>query len=160
MRVDPPTPDDSSLPMKRMAAAALVLGEDDRLLIVKPWYRPHWYLPGGVVERDESPRQPCARETREKLSLDLTPQRLLCVDYTAPTAETSESLQFIFWAGRLSQTQTEAIRLQVEKLTEWRLITPDAASALLAPRIVRRLPACLRALADGATRYLEDGGER
>jgi hypothetical protein len=50
--------------------------------------------------------------------------------------------------------------LQTEELTEWRLVTPDEASALLAPRIIRRLPACLRALADGYTRYLEDGVER
>ncbi len=36
---------------KRMAAGALLLSDDDRLLIVKPWYWPHWLLPGGVVER-------------------------------------------------------------------------------------------------------------
>ena len=149
----------AALPAKRMAAGALLLAEDSRLLIVKPWYRPHWLLPGGVVERDESPRQACERETREELGLAIAPLRLLCVDYTRATAEASESLQFVFWAGRVSAEQLSAIQLQVEELTEWRLVTAQEAETLLAPRLARRLPACLRALASDATRYLEDGYE-
>lgn len=145
------------LPAKRMASAALLLGEDERLLIVKPWYRPHWLLPGGMVEREESPRQACAREAREELGLDIAPQRLLCVDYTTATDEASESLQFVFWAGRLDASQCEAIQLQVDELTEWRLVTPTEGRALLAPRLTKRLPACLRALTTGVTLYLEDG---
>ncbi len=145
------------LPAKRMAAAALLLGEDERLLIVKPWYRPHWLLPGGIVERDESPRQACAREAREELGLDIAPQRLLCIDYTTATDEASESLQFVFWAGRLDASRCETIRLQADELTEWRLITPTEAHALLAPRLSRRIPACLHALTTGVTLYLEDG---
>ena len=145
------------LPAKRMAAAALLLGEDERLLIVKPWYRPHWLLPGGIVERDESPRQACAREAREELGLEIAPRRLLCVDYTTATDEASESLQFVFWAGRLDASQCEMIQLQADELSEWRLVTPTEGQALLAPRLARRLPACLRALRLGVTLYLEDG---
>ncbi|HEY8326131.1 MAG TPA: NUDIX hydrolase [Ktedonobacterales bacterium] len=134
------------LPTKRMAAAALLLSEDGRLLIVKPWYRDYWLLPGGVVERDESPRRGCARETLEELGLELAPLRLLCVDYTRATAETTESLQFIFWSGYLSAAQLAAIHLQAEELKEWRL--------------ARQLPACLAALASGSGAiYLEDGEE-
>ena len=149
----------AALPAKRMAAGALLLADDDRLLIVKPWYRPHWLLPGGVVEREESPRQACARETREELGLAIAPLRLLCVDYTGPTAEAAESLQFVVWSGRLSAERLSAIQLQAEELTEWRLVTAPEAVPLLAPRLARRLPACLRALASGATLYLEDGRE-
>lgn len=145
------------LPAKRMAAGALFLSDDDRLLIVKPWYREHWHLPGGMVELDESPRQACARETLEELGLSVAPLRLLCVDYTSAVEDFSESLQFVFWAGRIDTAQLGAIQLQTEELTEWRLVTVAEASALLAPRITRRLPACLDALASGVTLYLEDG---
>lgn len=146
------------LPTKRMAAAALLLSEDGRLVIVKPWYREYWLLPGGVVEADESPRQGCARETLEELGLELAPLRLLCVDYTAPTAGNTESLQFVFWSGYLSAAQLAAIHLQAEELAEWRLVTPAEAAALLNPRLARRLPACLAALAsDAGAVYLEDG---
>ncbi len=149
------------LPTKRMAAAALLLAADERLLIVKPHYRPYWLLPGGVVERDESPRQACERETLEELGLEVAPLRLLCMDYTAATAENTESLQFVFWSGYLSAAQLAAIRLQAEELTEWRLATLEEASALLSPRLARRLPACLAALAtDASAVYLEDGEER
>jgi 8-oxo-dGTP diphosphatase len=148
------------LPAKRMAAAALLLSEDGRLLIVKPLYDDYWLLPGGVVERDESPRRGCARETLEELGLELVPLRLLCVDYTHPAAEWTESLQFVFWSGYLSAAQLAAIHLQAEELTEWRLATPTEAAAQLAPRLARRLPACLAALASGSGAvYLEDGEE-
>jgi ADP-ribose pyrophosphatase YjhB (NUDIX family) len=36
-----------------MAAAVLLVDDDDRVLIVRPTYRPGWDLPGGVVEQDE-----------------------------------------------------------------------------------------------------------
>ncbi|HEX2349221.1 MAG TPA: NUDIX hydrolase [Ktedonobacterales bacterium] len=148
------------LPAKRMATAALLLSEDGRLLIVKPWYRDYWLLPGGVVEADESPRQGCARETLEELGLEAAPLRLLCVDYTPAMSNSTESLQFVFWSGYLSAAQLAAIHLQAEELTEWRLVTPAEAAALLNPRLARRLPACLAALAsDAGAVYLEDGEE-
>lgn len=142
-----------------MSAAALLLSDDGRLLIVKPHYRDYWLLPGGVVERDESPRRGCARETLEELGLEIAPLRLLCVDYTLPTDTSTESLQFVFWSGYLSAAQLAAIRLQAEELTEWRLTTPAEAAALLAPRLARRLPACLAALASGSGAIYLEGGE-
>ncbi len=75
-----------TFPSKRIAAAALIRDADDRFLLVEPVYKPTWLLPGGVVEQDEDPAAACAREVREELGLDLTPGRLLVVDWCRDTA--------------------------------------------------------------------------
>jgi hypothetical protein len=45
----------ASLARKRMAAGALFRDEDGRVLLVDPTYKPTWDLPGGAVEKEESP---------------------------------------------------------------------------------------------------------
>ena len=50
-------------------------------IILKPTYKNHWLLPGGVVEANESPRQACIREVKEETDIDCQLTRLLCIDY-------------------------------------------------------------------------------
>ncbi len=66
-----------ALPKKRMAAGALFLNEEEKILIVKPTYRPDWLLPGGSVEKEESPREACIQEIQEELCLEIVLERLL-----------------------------------------------------------------------------------
>jgi len=59
-----------SLPRKRMAAGMMLFNNKEQLLIVQPKYRSDgWLLPGGVVEKTESPRKTAIRETHEELGL-------------------------------------------------------------------------------------------
>lgn len=51
----------------RMGAAAVILDEDRRVLLVKHTYgRRNWELPGGYVELDESAADAVVREVREE----------------------------------------------------------------------------------------------
>ena len=47
---------------KRMAATVLFTDAQGRVLVVEPTYKPRWELPGGAVERDESPWRAAGRE--------------------------------------------------------------------------------------------------
>src|ERR1035441_8047479 len=58
----PPDQYIASLARKRMAAGSLFRDEDGRVLLVDPTYKPTWDLPGGVVEKEESPHAACRRE--------------------------------------------------------------------------------------------------
>ena len=49
------------------AAAALLTSSDGRVLLVKPNYRDHWSLPGGILEHGEPPHEGCRREVEEDL---------------------------------------------------------------------------------------------
>ena len=78
----------ASLARKRMAAGALFRDKDGRVLLVDPTYKPTWDLPGGAVEKEESPYAACRREVAEELGLDRPPGRVL-VDLGTLAAGTS-----------------------------------------------------------------------
>lgn len=146
-----------ALPKKRMAAGALFLNEAGNILIVKPTYRPDWLLPGGTVEENESPREACAREIKEELNLEVFLEHLLCIEYLSKDLQQTESVQFVFYGGQLSQTQIQTIVLPAIELNEYRFSPRDEACLLLSRKLAKRLPYCLLALKENMTIYLEDG---
>ncbi len=73
---------------------AHVLATDDagRILVVRTWYLgPGWSLPGGRVERGETPHAAAARETLEETGLQVRVGRLVLVD-----AHRSRDTSFVF----------------------------------------------------------------
>ncbi len=145
-----------TLPGKRMAARALFFNPEGEVLIVKPNYRPDWLIPGGLVERNESPRHACQREIREELGLDCPIQRLLVVEYKLPYDRKTESVQFIFYGGVLEEQEIQAIALQADELTAYRFCPREEAFARLNPHLAGRLIFALLALEQERTIYLED----
>ena len=99
------------LPKKRMGAGALLFDANGRVLVLKPGYKSHWEIPGGIVEADESPREAARREIREEIGLDIAEDRLELVglDYMAAGGEKTESLMFVFSAGVLSEEEIASI---------------------------------------------------
>ena len=53
---------------------------DGRILVVRPTYTNKWMLPGGRVERGETPHEAAIRETREETGLDVVRDRIAVVD--------------------------------------------------------------------------------
>jgi len=149
--------DFEAMPKKRMAASALFLDEQGKILIVKPTYRPDWLLPGGIVEDHESPRRACLREIKEELNIDTPLDKLLCVEHLSDDTQQTESVQFVFYGGLIPASQLPSIALPVPELSEYRFSRREEALQLLSCKLARRLPYCLQALADNVTLYLEDG---
>lgn len=145
----------ASLPKKRVAAAALFFNEQSEILIVKPVYREAWLLLGGIVEKNESPRQACIREIEEELGLQVAITRLLCVDYKIPRAALGNGFEFVFLGGTLDRETSERIHLQAEELSEARFVNIETAMSLLNHRSARYLPFVMKALAEETTIYLE-----
>jgi ADP-ribose pyrophosphatase YjhB (NUDIX family) len=77
----------------RTEGAHLLLHDDEgRILAVRPTLLPgEWMLPGGRVERDETPHHAAARETEEETGMRADVGRLLLVD-----ARSHRSVSFIF----------------------------------------------------------------
>jgi 8-oxo-dGTP diphosphatase len=78
----------------RRTEGAHVLATDDRgrVLVVRTTYMgPGWMLPGGRIERGETPHDGAARETREETGLEVVVHRLVLVD-----ARPGDNVSFIF----------------------------------------------------------------
>ncbi len=146
----------ASLPSVYVAAGALITDPGGRVLLVKPNYRDHWTLPGGICEQGEPPHEGCARELLEELGMDIPVGRLLVINWTAPDGERPKSIMHLVFDGGVLRDGT-GIRLQYEELDEYRFAGPDDISSFLPPYAAPRVTAALRARADGRAIYLPSG---
>jgi 8-oxo-dGTP diphosphatase len=130
-------------------AAALITSASGDLLLVKPNYRDHWSLPGGILEDGEPPHVGCAREVREEIGLSVPVGPLLAVDWAAPEGVRPRPIvTFLFDGGVLADPT--AIVLQESELDEWRFVPPSDVAAFLPPFMALRVTAGLRARDSGA----------
>ena len=137
------------------SAAAVITDPSGQVLLVKPNYRDHWSLPGGVLEHAEAPHAGCFREVEEEIGLVLPPGRLLTVAWTAPDGERPKPIvSFLFDGGVLADPS--GIRLQEEELDDWRFVAPDELGDYLPPFLLQRVTAALTAKAAGTAAYLAD----
>ena len=86
----------------RRSEGAHVLVRDDagRILVVRTTYLgPGWMLPGGRVEKSETPHAAAVRETREETGIEVRVERLLLVD-----AHLRWNVSFVFAATLVGGT--------------------------------------------------------
>jgi 8-oxo-dGTP pyrophosphatase MutT (NUDIX family) len=134
----------ASLPTMYGAAAALFTDERGHVLLVKPNYRDHWSLPGGILEDGEPPVIGCAREVAEELGLSITPGDLLTVDWVAPEAPRPKPIvHWIFDGGTIPAATP--VTLQAEELDDYRFVDPADVPDYVPPVIADRVAASLRA---------------
>ncbi|MEV0269880.1 NUDIX hydrolase [Hamadaea sp. NPDC050747] len=148
----------ATLPAKPMAAAVLFTDDNDRHLLVETTYKSPqaWELPGGAVEKGESPYDAAVREVAEELGLTVAPGRILVIDWVPPDTR-SDRLMIVFDGGRLTGDQIGAITLPPDELRSWAWSTPAEEAVRLSPLLVRRAAAARRARRDGVTAYLHAG---
>jgi 8-oxo-dGTP diphosphatase len=150
----------ASLPGVVLSAAALIGDGRGRVLLVKPNYREHWTLPGGICEFLEAPHDGCAREVAEELGLPLTPGPLLSVDWHPSQAMYGSQARpvtyFIFDGGTLDST--DGIRLQASELDECLFVAEAEVGSYLLPASVPRVTAAMGARSTGCARYVPAGG--
>ncbi|OPC76759.1 NUDIX hydrolase [Embleya scabrispora] len=156
----PPAEYYATLPHHIGGAGAILHDTDGRFLLVEPAYGDgHWEIPGGAMDEGEYPWDTARREIKEELGLDLTPGRLLAVDWVPPQPDGRPALaNYLFDGGPVTETHAkERIRLAAGELTAWHLAAPTEWDTLMAPHMARRLHACANALADHTTAYLHHG---
>ena len=146
----------AGLPGVVAAAGGLILDGARNVLVVKPNYRDHWTLPGGICEFGEPPHAGCAREVAEEIGLDLPVGRLLSVDWQPARAEygaaARPAVYFIFDCGTLRTLS--GIRLQADEIDDCQFAAEAALDHLLAPLALPRVRAAIAARTSGCVRYV------
>ncbi len=152
----PPPAWHASLPGVVVAAAALIRDDAGRVLVVKPNYRDHWTLPGGVCEFGEAPHAGCAREVAEEIGLRLPVGRMLAVDWQLPLdiygRQARPAVFFVFDCGVLPSLA--GVRLQKEELEDCRFAGESELPALLAGTTMPRVRSAISSLSSGCARYV------
>ena len=129
----------------------------NQILILKPTYKEHWLLPGGVIDANESPREAACREVREELGLDINVRKLLVVDYIHSQGTRTECVQFMFQGPNLSADQLKSIQLQNEEIKEFSFVPFVDALNLVSSHTAERLKISKERAFQ--TIYLENGRE-
>ena len=138
-----------------VSAGALIYDRAGQLLILKPTYKSGWTIPGGIMEADgESPWEACQREVREETSLEVSHGRLAAMDFRRPREGRPGGVRFLFDCGQLSDKALASLKLQLEEISESRLVPLPEALTLLRGPIRRRVRAATRGR---VLVYLEDG---
>lgn len=143
----------ASLPTVYVSAGMVITDAADRMLIVKPNYRPYWGIPGGIVEDGEAPHEGAAREVAEEVGLDIPAGDLLVVDWVAAGGPRPRAVvSYLFDGGTVGSDVT--IRLQEEELDDAQFVTWAEAEARMPAHIAARVPAARQARLAGRTVYV------
>lgn len=153
----PPEEYYKKVPRKWMATNIFLFDAGGKFLIVKPTYRDHWLMPGGLVDASESPTHGAIREVSEELGLLIDKVDLVCVAYHRDDdGIKGDRVVFVFDGGLLSESQIASISLGEDELSECRFVTLDEALPLLGTMFEQRIPAALRARNQNRILYLEN----
>ncbi|MYT31256.1 MULTISPECIES: NUDIX hydrolase [unclassified Streptomyces] len=140
----------------RMAAGALFFDDQDQVLLVKPSYKPKWEIPGGYIERGESPLAACRREVEEELGITPDIGPLLVIDW-APSEAEGDKVLYVFDGGQLQPNELDGIKLAPDELLAAEFRPASHLDELLIPRLARRVKAAMTARGQAYTVYLEHG---
>jgi 8-oxo-dGTP diphosphatase len=140
----------------RVAAGALFVDDQGRVLMVRPTYKAYWDIPGGYLEVGESPLQACMREIREELGLQTEVKGLLAVDW-APNPDEGDKMLFLFDGGSLDADQLAAITFVDGEIDKWAFVEERQLDELTIPKLARRIRAALFARQGARTVYLQNG---
>jgi 8-oxo-dGTP pyrophosphatase MutT (NUDIX family) len=145
---------EDSFATPRLAAGALFV-HDDQVLLVHKTYGNGWDIPGGYVDRGESPASACEREMREELGLRRHVRRLLVHDW-APNGSEGDKILYIFDCGELGEEES-SIKLDGVEIDKIKWVDVGKVGDYMIPRLERRLIQAYRAYTSSATLYLEHG---
>jgi len=146
---------DSTLPTKRAIAQGVLRSPAGHLLLCELVYKREWDLPGGVVDRHESPAACVVREVREELDLSVSAGPLLAVNWLPALHGWGDATVFVFDLGTVDADVVGRVHLQQREILGVHWAGPRDWTGRVAAYNERLLDA-LHAH-DGGTLYLEDG---
>lgn len=134
--------DKNLFPEKRVSSIGFILNDDKKILLVKPSYYPYWHLPGGYVDENESPLQAVSREIKEEIGLNLSPKKLMLVNYESGSDPKKEVIVFIFDFGVVDKQKFIGLQVDNAEIIDYGFFEKKDALKLVGPDRSKRLEIC------------------
>jgi 8-oxo-dGTP pyrophosphatase MutT (NUDIX family) len=147
----------AGLPRKRAIGQLLVRDDRDQVLLCQLTYKQDWDLPGGVSEVGESPAATAAREVAEELSLTISAQALLAVDWLPSWSGWDDALCLVYDGGVHDETLLASARLEPREIRSVEFCSLDLVRERCLDFTARRIEAALGAAHNGTVAHLESG---
>jgi 8-oxo-dGTP pyrophosphatase MutT (NUDIX family) len=112
-------------------------------------------MPGGAIEKDESPLAAAKRESIEEIGFEKVTAQLLIVNYISTLGYKSETIHFVFRGEALTEEDIKAIELPKEELKQFRCATLEEAQKVTSKVLREMLPIAFEALKSNKTHYIE-----
>lgn len=143
----------NGIPRKRSAVGVLIF-KNDKILVLEPTYKPNWVVPGGVVEKSESPLEAAVRECREEIGVDVEIKEFLCADYKRGNEEIGDAIHFLF-LGILPET--DDIKIDEKEIKRFVWLKPQEALTKFDTHLATRVSCGLKAIQDKRSYYCQEG---
>jgi len=124
--------------------------------MVKPTYKDHWILPGGVIEEFEGPADAAVREVKEELNLDIRQPTFIACIHSLRRTQKDDVIHFYFVGEKLTSEQLQKIHLQSDELIEYRFIPITETSEISKASFVPHLEKILEAIQNKQPVLLEN----
>jgi len=140
-----------TLDRKRSGSGALILNEENKILMLKPSYKDYYEIPGGVVEKNESPLNCCKREVFEEIGLKLNIEKLLVVEYQQ--LKFDDSFMFLFYGGIIRSKEIKRKNLQKDEIVDYGFYTIEEIKEFTVERLYLRIKKGYDAIREGIIYY-------
>ncbi|QNA72060.1 NUDIX hydrolase [Streptomyces sp. So13.3] len=148
-----------------VGTSVLITNQLGQVLVQHVDYRDTCLLPGGAVDKGESPAHAAARELVEELAITAVTDRGLAVDWvSANSTGTAAAMRFpgeilhVFDGGTWDDDRIGEIRLPPSEITAIEFVEPARLPDLLSPPDARRAMSALRARINAAGTVLLENG--
>ncbi len=151
-------------PRRRVNTMVLFRNQDGDVLLVKPSYRPDWFLPGGGAHPGESIAGAATRELADQLGLRRKVVHALTVDQSPANPDTwqPEGLCVVCDGGLMTGAEAAALSLPTwspSAIEEVGWVAPERLPEHVAPYMEYRIRAAIAAATVGIRLPLLYNGE-